>query len=72
MEFTQITEVNVTSFKNYIFNKLGWDAIHDIIISEFEKYPSTTILKYVTILAEVINLHNIHFLKMTPNKKRPV
>ena len=59
MEYTQMTDVNVTSWTNYNLNKK---------ITEYEKYPSTTTLKHATILAEVIKLHDVHLLNMTPNK----
>ena len=47
------------------------DEIHDDIVTECEKYPST-ILKPATILAEIIKLHDVQFLKITLKNKRPV
>ena len=72
MELTQMTEVNVTSHENYNLNQQYGDAIHDVIIMEFEKYLSTTILKPAIILAKVIKSHGMHFLKMSPNNKHPI
>ena len=46
--------------------------IHDIIVTECDKYLSTTKLKPVTNLAEVIKLHGVNVLNMMPNKRCPV
>ena len=72
IQFTQVTEVNLISLTNYNFDKLGVDAIYEVIITECENYYSTTILKPATFLAEVIKLNNKNFFKMMPNKKHPV
>ena len=56
----------------YNLNQRGGDAIYDVIVTECEKYLSTTILKPATILAEVIKLHGVHFLKMKPKNKHLV
>ena len=58
--------------QNYNINQKVKGAINDVIVMECEKYLSTIILKPATILAELIKLHGMHLLKMTPNKKRPV
>ena len=46
--------------------------MHEFIVTECEKYPSTKILKDATILDKVIKLHGVHFLRTITNKKHPV
>ena len=58
--------------KKYNINQLGGYMIHDIIVTECDKYLSTTKLKPVTNLAEVIKLHGVNVLNMMPNKRCPV
>ena len=41
-------------------------------ITECDKYPTTAIFKFSTIFYELIKLHSVHLLKMTPNKKCPI
>ena len=38
MEFTQMTEVDVTSHKNYTFNQRGEDPIHAVSLTKYHKY----------------------------------
>ena len=63
MEFTQIIEINVKSLKKKNRNQWGGYVIHDVIVTECDNYPSTKILKYATILDEVINLQVCAILK---------
>ena len=72
MEFTQITEANVTSQTNHHLNQQGEDVMHEVVVTECEKYPSKIILKDATILDKVIKLHGVHFLRTITNKKHPV
>ena len=58
--------------QNYNLNQRGGYAIHEIIVTECDNYPSTAMIKTTTILAERIKLHDGNFLKMTHNKKYPV
>ena len=67
-----MTEVNVTSHTNYNLNQQYVDTIHDVIVTECDKYPQKIILKPETILDGEIKLHNIYILIMTPNNKRPL
>ena len=46
--------------------------IHEVIVTECEKYPSTTILKPATISAKLIKLRTVDLFKMMLNKKLPV
>ena len=58
--------------QRYNRNQWGGYVINDIIVTECDNYYSTKILKYATILDEVINLQVVQFLRMTPNKKHSV
>ena len=55
--------------QNYNLNQQFGNGIHDLILMECEKYSSTTILKPVAIMAELIKLYDVNLLKMMPNKK---
>ena len=41
--------------------------VHAIILTKYQKYPSTTILKYVNILAKVNKLPSFCLHKMKPH-----
>ena len=69
MEFTQMTEVNMTWYKNYNLNQRGADTIHAIILTKYQKYLLILILKHMNVLAELIESHNVHTYKITPHKK---
>ena len=67
-----MNEFNVSSWRNYNLNQWGGYVIHEVIVTECEKYPSTTILKPVTILSKVINWHDMLLFQIIPIKKRPI
>ena len=52
--------------KIIVQNKRGTDMIHVVILTEYHKYPSTTVLKHANILAKVNNSPYVHLLNMTP------
>ena len=54
MEFTQnySGQRDITNIIK-ILTKRGSDIMHDIILTKYQKYPSTTILKHVSVLAAV-------------------
>ena len=58
--------------QKYNINQQGVYSIHYVIVTECDNYYSTEILKYATILAEVISSHDLHFLRMIPIKNNPV
>ena len=68
MSFTQNdwSQPNITS-KIIILTKRGTDTIHDVIQTKYHKYPSTTILKHVNVLAKVNKSHYMRLLNMTPH-----
>ena len=39
--------------KTKILTKLGLDRIHDDIMTKYQKYPYTTILKYANVLVQL-------------------
>ena len=54
--------------QNYNLNQIGTDTIHAIIPKKYQKYPSTTILKHVNMLAEVSKFNHVCLYNMTPYK----
>ena len=56
MEFTQINEANVTSQTNHHLNQQGVDVMHEVVVTECEKYPSKIILKDATILDTAVHV----------------
>ena len=49
-----------------ILTKKGAYTIYTIIMTKYQKYPSTTILKHVNVLAKVNKLPYFRLLNMTP------
>ena len=64
-----MTEVNVTSYKNYNLNQRDADMIHAASVTKYQKYTSILIPKHVNVLAELIKLCGVYLYQIMLYKK---
>ena len=55
--------------QNYTLNQRGADTIHAVSVTKYQKHPSTSIPKYVILLAEVIKSHDVRLYNITMYNK---
>ena len=52
--------------QHIIFLTKDVDAIHAVTPTKDQKYPSTIILKYANVLAELIKSYDVHLINIIP------
>ena len=72
MEFTQLTELNMTEYTNQNFNQQGEDTTHDVIVMKCNKYPFKKTLEPVNILGKLFKWYGMYFFKMIQNQKNTI